>query len=95
MRTVKVLKIALFLVFFSYIVYHIFTGKRNILNYISIQKEVAAKKEHLKDLTKRNEKLKNKIDRLSDESIDLDLLDEVAREVLEKSNEKENIILID
>lgn len=75
--------------------YHIFTGKRNILNYINIQKEVTAKKEQLKNLTKRNEKLKNKIDRLSDESIDLDLLDEVAREVLEKSNEKENIIIMD
>lgn len=92
---IKILKIALFLVIFSYIVYHIFTGKRNILNYIDIQKEVAAKKEQLKNLTKRNEKLQNKIDRLSDESIDLDLLDEVAREVLEKSNEKESIILMD
>lgn len=92
---IKILKIALFLVIFSYIVYHIFTGKRNILNYIDIQKEVAAKKEQLKNLTKRNEKLKNKIDRLSDESIDLDLLDEVAREVLEKSNEKESIIIMD
>lgn len=92
---IKILKIALFLVIFSYIVYHIFTGKRNILNYIDIQKEVAAKKDQLKNLTKRNEKLKNKIDRLSDESIDLDLLDEVAREVLEKSNEKESIIIMD
>ena len=56
---VKILKIALFLVLFSYIVYHIFTGKRNVLNYIDIQKEVTAKKEHLEKLTKRNEKLKN------------------------------------
>lgn len=92
---VKVLKVALFFVLFFYIVYHIFTGKRNVLNYIEIQKEVTAKKEQLEKLTKRNEKLKNKIERLSNESIDLDLLDEVAREVLEKSNEKESIIIMD
>ena len=70
------------------------TGKRTILNYFSKKEELEVEQSHLKSLIERNNRLKNKIKRISDESLDLDLLDEVSREYLGKSDRKDEVILI-
>lgn len=70
------------------------TGNRTILNYFSKKEELEVEQSHLKSLIERNNRLKNKIKRISDESLDLDLLDEVSREYLGKSDRKDEVILI-
>lgn len=91
----KILKFFLFLFMFCYICYHAFYGKRNVWNYFDKKVELSQLEEKIKEKTERNNRLKNKIDRFSDEKIDLDLLDEVSRDVLGTSGVKDEIIIVD
>jgi len=79
---------------FFYICYHAFYGKRNVWNYFDKRNELSKLEHEIRTKQIRNEKLQNKIDRFSDEKIDLDLLDEVSRDVLGTSGAKDEIIII-
>ena len=79
---------------FLYICYHVFFGKRNVLNYFEKKDELARVEARIDGLKARNARLQKKIDHLSDEQIDLDLLDEVSRDVLGTSGAKDEIIIL-
>jgi len=90
----KILKFFLFVFMFLYICYHAFYGKRNVWNYFEKKNELTKLDQEIEEKKSRNAKLQNKIDRLSDEKIDLDLLDEVSRDVLGTSGSKDEIIIV-
>lgn len=90
----KIFKFFLFFLMFCYICYHVFCGKRNVWNYFEKRDELARVEAKVEALKARNARLQTKIDHLSDEQIDLDLLDEVSRDVLGTSGAKDEIIIL-
>ena len=80
-----------FLIF--YFVFNIFCGDRNIYRYMSLRQEIAQRKAVAEQFALKRKKLQQKVDHLSDSSLDPDLLDERARVVLNMAADDEFIIL--
>ncbi len=68
-------------------------GNRNIYRLISLKNEIAQAKQTSQKLHSEKERLQQLVDRLSDKSLDLDLLDERIRVVLNMTADNEFIIL--
>lgn len=84
----------LFIAIVIYLLYHIMNGNRSIFVYLEKRNTIAKKLEKLNNMKEINLKLENKINRLQDNNIDPDLLDEQARLILGKS-EKDDIVLVE
>ena len=95
-KSFKIIEITLCAVCFILCVYFIiasFKGEFGVSSkYQLLAKEKALTKE-LKLLNKKTMKVKNKIKRLSDKSLDLELLDQQARKILGLIGEDELIVL--
>lgn len=75
-----ILKITFYSFMIMYLTYHIFGGKYGILSYNDINNTLIEKRNTLKKKQQEVDKEKNKIERLSLENIDMDLLDEKLKE---------------
>ncbi|MFZ4763040.1 MAG: FtsB family cell division protein [Alphaproteobacteria bacterium] len=71
---------ALFLTLYFF--YHALHGERGLSRYYELRQEVSKAEEKLARLQEENLKLEKRVQALRPESLDLDLLDERAREVL-------------
>ena len=74
------------------LIYFITFDKKSIISYFQVKKVLVEKISELKSLKDESELLKSKINKLKDDSLDLDYLDEVAREKHNLSNPDEIII---
>tara|TARA_B100001013_G_scaffold302967_1_gene204967 strand:- start:629 stop:913 length:285 start_codon:yes stop_codon:yes gene_type:complete len=74
------------------LIYFISIDKKSIISYFQVKKVLVEKINELKSLKDQSELLKSKINKLKDDSLDLDYLDEVAREKHNLSNSDEVII---
>jgi len=84
--------ILLFAVYFSY---HIFNGDRGLLALMQLKKKVDEAHMQL-DITKAERlKLEHDVRLMSDDSLDLDMLDEQARKLLGFANQKETVYSLD
>ncbi len=83
--------VLVFLVF--YFVYHTVTGERGVLRYMYLKKEIAQAEKIAEGYHKQKLKLEDKVRLLSSSSLDLDMLEERAREVLNFASEDEFIVL--
>ena len=96
LKSLKILEITLSAVCFILCFYFViasFKGEFGVsYKYQLLAKEKALTKE-LKLLNKKTMKVKNKIKRLSDKSLDLELLDQQARKILGLLGEDELIVL--
>lgn len=77
---------------FVYFSFNLFCGDRNIYRYFALQDQITEAKERALMYAKQKNKLQQKVDRLSDTGLDMDLLDEQARVVLNMAADDEFII---
>lgn len=80
--------ILLSLVFF-YFAFHLVTGERGLLAYVQLKGEISENKQELTELQTEKERLANHVVGLRSESLDLDLLEEIARKDLGYSKKDE------
>ncbi|MGL9717391.1 MAG: septum formation initiator family protein [Wolbachia sp.] len=71
------------------------TGKRGLLVLMDLKKEIEYNKLLLKTISFEKEKLSNKVFGLYEKSLDLDLLDEQAKNALGYVNSKELMVVLD
>lgn len=89
-KTLTVL--GLCLVFTSYFIYHMIVGRYGLISYFQSIRDLQEKRETLKELKEEIQQQKTKIKGLKSKTLDLDLLDEQAREKLGHTTENEIII---
>lgn len=73
---------SLIAIFFVYFTYHLFQGERGVLSMLSLKRELAKDKELLAEKEKKKNQLKHQVHLLHPDSLDLDMLEERARVVL-------------
>lgn len=90
-----ILKTGFYLFLVIYLVYHIFNGNYGILSYKDAGEVLIERKNLLNNKEQHISRQKNKIDRLSSDNIDLDLLDEKLRENVGMAKENEIVLFTD
>ena len=80
---------------FLYLTHFVINGERGILSYLSLKKINDKNIEKIFILSKKNEYLEDKIERLQPDTIDLDYLDEKLRENTGFLKENEITIIFD
>ncbi|MSO74593.1 MAG: septum formation initiator family protein [Alphaproteobacteria bacterium] len=76
-----------------YFGYHAVQGERGLFAWVANSNKGAAARTHLAALSAEREGLEHKVARLRPESLDLDLLDERARALLNLSSPDEIVII--
>jgi cell division protein FtsB len=79
----------------AYFSYFAVRGDRGLLTYISLQQKVAEAEKMSNNYDRKRKELDQKVKLLSSNSLDLDLLDERARAVLNVIGDDEFIIIDD
>lgn len=77
-----------------YFLYHTFTGARGALSWTILSRDVEKLENELRILKQENAFLENKISRLREDNIDLDLLEEQARTILGFAQKDDIIVLL-
>lgn len=75
-----------------YFCYHIFQGERGVISWFQLSKKVKIDEEYLASLTTEKETLEQRVKLLRPDSIDLDMLDEQARRLLNYTQTDEIMI---
>ncbi|MBR1648420.1 MAG: septum formation initiator family protein [Alphaproteobacteria bacterium] len=83
----------LFVALFFYFVFNAFCGDRGVQKYLYLKKEVEYAKTVAEQYRVKKENLNNEVRLLSPGSLDLDMLDERARSVLNLAGSSELMIL--
>lgn len=78
---------------FAYFCYHAINGERGFLRYMYLKKEISDARQIADNYHQQKAKLEDKVKLLSSSSLDLDLLDERARVILNFAGQDEFIIL--
>lgn len=81
---------ALLLVYFAF---HAINGERGFLKYLYLRQEISEARKVAATYQNQKNKLEEKVKHLSNSSLDLDLLEERARVVLNLANSDEFILL--
>jgi len=76
-----------------YFAYHAISGERGLVRLISLRQEISKAQRISESFKIRKSNLEKKVRLLSSDSLDLDLLDERSRIVLNMAGEDEYIIL--
>lgn len=85
--------LVLLMFLFSYFSYFAIKGDRGFLKYMYLQEKVAEGEQMQADYDKQRDELETKVSLLSPNTLDLDLLDERARTVLNVIGDDEFILL--
>ncbi|MBE6449056.1 MAG: septum formation initiator family protein [Alphaproteobacteria bacterium] len=76
-----------------YFIYHTISGDRGLLKYIYLKQEIVKAEKVAEQYSLQKKELEEKVKHLSNASLDLDLLEERARIVLNMANDDEFILL--
>lgn len=76
-----------------YFAYHAISGERGLIRLISLKQEISKARRISESFKMQKTQLEKKVKLLSSESLDLDLLEERSRVVLNMAGEDEYIIL--
>ncbi|MCE2716959.1 MAG: FtsB family cell division protein [Pseudomonadota bacterium] len=76
----------------TYFTYHIFQGQRGILAWIRLDKKLQEQEIVLSKLTQEKEKLEREAYLLRPDSLDIDLLEEKSRQLLNFAHSNEIVI---
>ena len=77
-----------------YFTYHIFQGQRGVLAWIRLDKKLKEQESILNDLTQEKESLEKEAYLLRPDSLDVDLLEEKARQVLNFAHVDEVVVQV-
>lgn len=92
-RSVRlVYKISISIGILFYFIYQALTGANGYKSYLVIKQQVITKQKELDDLKSKLNELKQKVDLLSSKSLDLDILEERCRAMLNYSYPNDIII---
>ena len=83
---------ALFLFYFSF---HMINGDRGILSYFKLYQEIQEATEKHKTVKTEREKLEQRVKGLRTDSLDLEMLDQQLRTMLNMGRSDERVILLD
>ncbi|GHU16546.1 hypothetical protein FACS189472_01830 [Alphaproteobacteria bacterium] len=78
----------------GYFLFHIFSGARGAVSWAKLSYESDRLERELLSLKEENAFLENKIKLIRDDNLDLDLLEEQARNLLGMTNENDLVILL-
>jgi len=78
----------------GYFAYHLITGARGILSLETLNDELPLLKQELTQLQEENKFLSNKISRIREDNLDLDLLEEEAQRILGFFHKDDVIVLL-
>ena len=84
--------IGLFIILILILISFLFIGNKSIFTYLKLRKELKADVETYNTLNKENKELKTNVEKLKEGSLDLDYLDEIARDKYNLSKEDEIIL---
>ena len=84
--------IGLFVILILILISFLFIGNKSIFTYLKLRKELNADVETYNILNKENKELKTNVEKLKEGSLDLDYLDEIARDKYNLSKEDEIIL---
>lgn len=76
-----------------YFAYHIFQGERGVISWLRLNKKVQSDEEILNELKKEKEAIECRVHLLKPENLDKDLLEEMAKKLLNYSDKEETIII--
>jgi cell division protein FtsB len=76
----------------GYFAYHAVTGQRGLLRYLELKKEIAKDTAIAEAIHAERLEIQARVDSLSPESLDLDMLDEVGRRTLNLSEKDDYLI---
>ena len=82
----------LFLLFVMYFIYHTFQGERGLFVWFNLKKTLIESEQFLQKLQAEREQLELRVSLLRSENLDLDILDERARDVLGFARDDEVIL---
>lgn len=89
-----VLKISAIAVTLAYFLFHTVSGENGLISYIKAKRDVKIQDEKLQKLSRQLDFLKLNVELLSDRSLDLDLLEERCRTILNYSAPDDKIVKI-
>ncbi|WP_025898979.1 FtsB family cell division protein [Sneathiella glossodoripedis] len=75
-----------------YFSYHLIEGDRGLFAYLKLQQEISQEQAKLRLIEIEREKLEKRVNLLNPENLDLDMLEERAREVLGLAHPDELVI---
>lgn len=78
-----------------YLSFHALNGERGIYAFLKQSRNLDASQQELARLATERKSLENNVHLLSNESLDLDLLDEQARRVLGKVDQHEIVVILE
>lgn len=78
-----------------YLAFHTVSGERGIFALLRESRKLDALQDELADTKAKREILEKKVQKLSNNSLDLDLLDEQARKVLGTTGKNEVVLFLD
>ncbi|MBR7158569.1 MAG: septum formation initiator family protein [Alphaproteobacteria bacterium] len=76
-----------------YFGYHVFRGERGIMTWLEVRQELAQKTILAEEIAAKRLYWEQKVKHLSPKSLDLDVLDESARDILNMGREGDYIIV--
>ena len=79
----------------AYFVYHIIQGERGILSWMRLQQKIVDAQKILEDTQVEHDTLEHRVYLLRPDSLDLDMLEERARQVLNLASSKDELICLD
>ena len=78
----------------GYFIFHVISGARGVVSWVKLSKQAETLEKKAKILKEENAFLENKIHFLRSDNLDLDLLDEQARNILGFANEEDIIVML-
>lgn len=91
-RLISLNSILLLLIF--YFLYHSLSGERGVFALIRLNKDLTEKKLILEEILSEKSTIENRVKLLYPKSLDLDLLDEIARNDLGMIGENEKVVIL-
>ncbi len=85
---------SLLLILIVYFCYHSFSGQRGFIAYFRLNKDIKQKTLELSSLERERVAMENKVKLLYPNTLDLDMLDEIARREMGLISEQEKVIIL-
>jgi len=82
-------------VFYAYLMLHAFTGRQGLLRWVDYQKETQRLSVEYQQLVSQREAIERRVALMDSDRVDLDRLDQSAREILFYSHPKDITIWLD
>lgn len=88
----SIIKMSAIAIALAYFIFHAVSGENGLVSYVRTKKLVAVQEEKLLKISEELKSLKRNTELLSDKTLDLDILEERCRIILNYSNPDESVV---